>query len=110
MLSTPKEEIAAALEYTKPIESIYDYAYDDENTYKIEKINTGKDESSQIVDKIAIKELLGKLDLKEKEIIILRYFKDRTQTQVAKVLGISQVQVSRIEKKILNEMRAKLTC
>ena len=43
-----------------------------------------------------------------KEIILLRYYKDKTQTQVAKILGISQVQVSRIEKKILNSMKVKL--
>ena len=44
-----------------------------------------------------------------KEIILLRFFKEKTQTEVAKILGISQVQVSRIERKILNEMKAKLT-
>ena len=42
------------------------------------------------------------------QLIMLRYFKDKTQTEVAKILGISQVQVSRIEKKILNRMREKL--
>lgn len=110
ILNTPKEEIAAALEYTKPLESIYDYVYDSEDTYKIEKINTNKDEPSQIVDRLAIKELLENLDNKEKKIIVLRYFKDKTQTQVANILGISQVQVSRLEKKILSNMKAKLVC
>ena len=46
---------------------------------------------------------------REKEIILLRFFKEKTQTEVAKILGISQVQVSRIERKILNEMKTKLT-
>ena len=90
------------------MESIYDYAYSDEDTYKIEKICFGKDEANQIVDKLTIKELLNSLNTKEKEIIVLRYFRDRTQSQVAKILGISQVQVSRLEKRILNNMKMKL--
>ena len=48
------------------------------------------------------------MDTKSRQIIILRYFKDKTQIQVAKMLGISQVQVSRIEKKVLGEMRKQL--
>ena len=52
--------------------------------------------------------MIEKLDFREKEIIKLRYFKDKTQTQVAKILGISQVHVSRIEKKILNDFKDKL--
>jgi len=45
---------------------------------------------------------------RDKQVILLRYFKDKTQTDVAKILGISQVQVSRIEKKILGKMKAEL--
>lgn len=109
-LNITKEEIAVALEYTMPIESIYDYAYDDENTYKLEKISSGIDEPSQIVDRLTLKTLIENLDIKEKEIVVLRYFKDKTQSEVAKILGISQVQVSRMEKKILNNMKMKLVC
>ena len=109
-LNITKEEIAVALEYTMPIESIYDYAYDDENTYKLEKISSGIDESTQIVDRLTLKTLIENLDIKEKEIVVLRYFKDKTQSEVAKILGISQVQVSRMEKKILNNMKMKLVC
>lgn len=110
VLKTSKEEIAAALEYTKPLESIYEYAYDDEDTYKIEKINAGPDESSKIVDRLTLKQLIENLETKEKELVLLRYFKDKTQCQVAKILGISQVQVSRMEKKILSNMKTKLVC
>ena len=53
------------------------------------------------IDRIALKEALRSLDNKSRQIIMLRYFKDKTQVQVAKMLGISQVQVSRIEKKVL---------
>ena len=55
------------------------------------------------------KELINKLDKKEKEVIMLRFYKEKTQSQVAKILGITQVQVSRIERRILNSMKLKLT-
>ena len=61
-----------------------------------------------ITEKLALKEALRNLDTKSRQIIVLRYFKDKTQIQVAKMLGISQVQVSRIEKKVLQEMRKQL--
>ena len=63
---------------------------------------------NNMIDKIALKEAINSLDIKSKEIIMLRYFKDKTQIQVAKMLGISQVQVSRIEKKVLVLMRKYL--
>ena len=49
------------------------------------------------------------INLKEKEVIMLRFYKEKTQSQVAKILGITQVQVSRIERRILNSMKLKLT-
>lgn len=58
-----------------------------------------------IVDNLTLKSAIDKLDDRSKKIILLRYYKGRTQMQVAKILGITQVQVSRIEKKILNEMK-----
>ena len=65
-------------------------------------------EDKNITEKLALKEALRNLDTKSRQIIVLRYFKDKTQIQVAKMLGISQVQVSRIEKKVLQEMRKQL--
>ena len=62
----------------------------------------------KLVDKICITELIEKLDDREKKLILLRYYKGKTQNEVAKILGVTQVQVSRIEKKILNSMRLKL--
>ena len=61
-----------------------------------------------ITDKIFLKELINSLNNREKEIIVLRYYKEKTQTEVAKILGITQVQVSRIEKRILSSMRSHL--
>lgn len=112
-LNVTKEEIAVALDSERQIESIQEDAYSSKDgegkTSKIEKISTGTDEASKIVDKICIRELINNLDNREKEIILLRYFKEKTQTEVAKILGITQVQVSRIERKILFNMKAKLS-
>ena len=58
-----------------------------------------------LIDKLLIKELVGNLDEREQKIIVLRYFRDKTQSEVANLLGISQVQVSRIEGKILNKFK-----
>lgn len=62
----------------------------------------------KIVDNLTLKNAIDKLDDRSKKIILLRYYKGRTQTQVAKILGITQVQVSRIEKKILSEMKQSI--
>lgn len=61
-----------------------------------------------ITNKIVINELIKKLEKREQEVILLRFYKEKTQSQVAKILGITQVQVSRIERKILNNMKMKL--
>ena len=66
------------------------------------------DEEAQNVDLIDLKAAIRDLEDRERQIIVLRYFKDMTQQQIAKTLGISQVQVSRIEKKVLNRMREKM--
>lgn len=112
-LKISKEEITMALDSARPVDSIEDAQYRDNKTDKtvniLEKISTGKDEQTEIVNKIAIKNLINELDEKEKEIIMLRYYKQKTQMQVSKILGITQVQVSRIERKVLENMKRKLT-
>ncbi len=113
ILEVSKEEIAVALDSDRQIESIQEDAYNSEKgeqkMSKLERISTGRDEASMIIDKICIKQLIERLDNREKEIILLRYYKEKTQAEVAKILGITQVQVSRIEKKILTSMKVKLT-
>ena len=76
----------------------------------IDKVGNGKDEAGMVIDRIALRQLIENLDKREKELILLRFYKEKTQSEVAKVLGITQVQVSRIEKKILKSMKLKLTC
>ena len=101
-----------ALDSSKPITSIEDANYRDCKTDKtislLEKIDSGKDEASIISDRLTVQQLINNLDDKDKKIIMLRYFNEKTQTQVAKILGITQVQVSRTEKKILNKMKEEL--
>ena len=111
-LRISKEEITMALDSTKPVDSIESAKYTDNKTDKtvsiLEQISTGKDEQTEITNRITIKNLINELDDKEKEIIMLRYYKQKTQMQVSKILGITQVQVSRIERKVLEKMKKKL--
>ena len=101
-----------ALDSARPVDSIEEAQYRDNKTDKtisiIEKISTGKDEQTEITNKIVIKNLIEELNDREKEIIMLRYYKQKTQMQVSKILGITQVQVSRIERKILDNMKKQL--
>ena len=57
---------------------------------------------------MALREVISELDDREKQIILLRFYKEQTQSQVGKILGITQVQVSRIEKKVLERMKLRL--
>ena len=72
------------------------------------KSSNEKDENEKLLNNMLLKQLLNELGEEEKQLIELRYFREMTQMQVAKILGISQVQVSRTEKKILLKMRQKL--
>ena len=111
ILKISKEEIAMALESERPLESINEESYDNESNgeTKISKISNGKDETAILIDKICINNLINELEAREKQIILLRYYRGKTQTEVAKLLGITQVQISRIEKKILLGMREKIS-
>lgn len=107
ILELPEENIYIAMEAQKTIESINAKVGDDDREI-IDLLIDDEDEQSKLVDKITIRELIKKLSLRDREIINLRYFKDKTQAQVAKILGISQVHVSRIEKRILSEFKKNL--
>lgn len=112
-LKIQKEDAIIAMESTNAVESM-DAATNTENKEGkqmtiFDKISTGKNEEEIITNRMVVNQLINELHDRDKEIILLRFFKEKTQTEVAKILGISQVQVSRIERKILNEMKAKLT-
>ena len=105
-----KEEILFALESSASMQYLYEVIHQDDGSpvLLIDKLSENAIEDKNITEKLALKVALRNLDTKSRQIIVLRYFKDKTQIQVAKMLGISQVQVSRIEKKVLQEMRKQL--
>lgn len=112
ILKVPKEDIILAIESAQTTESIENAKYSNSKSNKdlnlIDTLSTNKDEANLITNKITVQRLIERLGEREKKIILLRFFKDKTQSEVAKILGISQVQVSRIEKKILEGMRNEL--
>ena len=107
ILELPVSVIKTAREASKKVESINEKIGEDGDEI-VDFLKDKKDEQSKIVDKLTVTDLISKLNDREKLIIDLRYFKDKTQSQVAKILGISQVHVSRIEKKILLDFKEKL--
>lgn len=105
-----KDDILLAMESLNSLQYLYDTIHQEDGApvLLIDKLSEKSDENIDMLDKIALKQALSSLDDDSRKIIMLRYFKDKTQVQVAKMLGISQVQVSRIEKKVLKIMREKL--
>ena len=129
------EEIAVAIEANRDVDSIYRPVYQPEGKeiYLIDQVvagenasvgyvsrtaavrgNTGEADSGvdaekeKVINHVLLEQLLGTLEEKERRLITLRYYEDKTQTQVAAELGISQVQVSRLEKKILLRLRQEV--
>lgn len=111
-LDISSEELVMAMEAGCTPESLYSTIGEGDNApiLLIDRVN-GEDSSHEIdlIDKIALRQILDALKPRERQIIILRYFKEKTQVQIAKMLGISQVQVSRIEKKILEDIKRKIS-
>lgn len=103
---TPSD-LAIALEANVAPESLYkEINENDKSTgYLIDKIAKNTDTEEEILDKISLNEAIKALDEREKKIIILRYFRGKTQSEIAASIGISQVQVSRLEKKILGRLK-----
>lgn len=104
-----KEDIILALgAQAKPL-SLYENVKDgqDKPIELIDKIAC-EDKEDDFLDMIMLKRMIQELDERERKVIILRYFSDRTQSEIAKLLGVSQVQVSRIENKIVNKLKLKM--
>ena len=104
-----KEEVILALESNVIVTSIYETeSNDDDGITTMEKLSDGIDEQTLISNKIVLTELINNLNEQEKQIILLRYFRGKTQKEVGKIMGVNQVQISRIERRILDLMRKKL--
>ena len=109
-MNVSSEDLVMAFEAGCTPESLYSTIGEGDNSpiLLIDRINGDNNSEVDLIDKIAIRQILDTLDTRERQIIILRYFKEKTQVQIAKLLGISQVQVSRIEKKILKDIKIKM--
>ena len=88
---------------------------DEEGEYKDEKTTTlaeklpSKDDPDDMIDRMVLREAIEKLNERDKKIVVLRYFRDMTQSEVAKAIGVSQVQISRIESRIISQFKHDLT-
>ena len=107
ILKISPEEVAAAAESAAEVESIYRPVYQGDGTdiSLADRIPRKDDPQERLMDRIFLEEMLKKLEPGEKRLICMRYFQDMTQTEIAGILGISQVQVSRMEKRILETLR-----
>ena len=110
------EYVVLAMDAGREVESIYRTVYqsDGNEIYLLDMIKEGQqagssyttqDEGEIVLDRMLLEQLMNKLDTKERMLIRLRFYENKTQMQVAKYLGMSQVQVSRLEKKLLLRMR-----
>lgn len=108
-LNTPREEVVLALESAVEPISLYEPVYSDsgDTVYVMDQVGDGNDESAWL-EEIALKEALGALNEREKHILHLRFFKGLTQIEVSQEIGISQAQVSRLEKAALGRIKKEL--
>ncbi len=84
--------------------SIYEKTDDDSSRSLLDKLQTGENDEEKL-DRMMLKQVIGELPPRDKKIILLRYFADKTQSEVARALNVSQVQISRLESKILVKLR-----
>lgn len=96
------EQLLEAFEASAGAESIY---FDNDGKERGERLKA-TDCEADIINKVLVHGLLEQLDSRERQIIVLRFFKDKTQSDVAKIIGVSQVQISRIEKAVLKKLRS----
>lgn len=106
-IESSPDEIIYAMEAVRAPTSIYDVIYenDDNPILLIDMVSEEYSQEDEAMVRLTLKDLLSKLEKRERTIIVMRYFQDKTQSEIAKLLDISQVQVSRIEKRILKKMR-----
>ena len=102
------EDIALALDASRPHVSIYEPVYGDEGEALVmDRITAEEDGTDTALDRVLLQQLMEILDSREKKIVVMRYFRDKTQSEIAAYLGISQVQVSRLENRIMEKLRER---
>ena len=104
-----KEELVMALEASGEVESLYKPVYqkDGNEVPLLEKLEEKESQEEKVLNKMLLSKLLEELDKEERQLIYMRYFANKTQMEIGQALGISQVQVSRMEKRILKRMRER---
>lgn len=109
-MQVDKEELVLALEAGAEIESLHKTIYqkDGHEIQLLDKLEEKEEREEAVLNRMLLSQLLEQLRPEERQLIYLRYFANKTQTEVGKILGISQVQVSRMEKRLLEEMREKI--
>lgn len=109
-LGFPVEELVMTMESAVEVESLHKTIYQGEGTEisLMDKLPETKNQQELLLDRILLEEMLNTLEERERKLIHMRYFQEKTQTEIADMLGISQVQVSRMEKRILEKLRGKL--
>jgi len=110
VLQISEEELVAAMEAGAEVESLHQTIYkgDCNSISLMDKIEEKEDKQEMLLNRMLLEEVLGSLEGKERELIYKRYFQEKTQTIIANEMGMTQVQVSRMEKKILLGLRGKL--
>jgi RNA polymerase sporulation-specific sigma factor len=107
-LDISQEDVVMSQEAIRSPSSIHETVYENDGDPITLLDQISDKEETKWFDKIALRDAVGHLQERERLIVYLRYFKDQTQSEVAKRLGISQVQVSRLEKKILNDIKGQM--
>lgn len=104
-LQMSPEDIVFAMEAVRSPVSIYEPAFDDDNSKTLLIDTMSEHDDNEMIDSILLKEMIQRLDPKERQLIMLRYYSDKTQMEIAEVLGVSQVQVSRLITKTINKLK-----
>ena len=109
-MGVEKEELVMAMEANAEVESLHKTIYqkDGHEIQLMDKLKEQEAREDKVLDRMLLKELLEQLGKEERQLIFLRYFANKTQTEVGEIMGISQVQVSRMEKKILKKLREQI--
>ena len=105
-----KETLVLAMEASSEVESLQKTIYqgDGNEILLMDKVVEEEEREEKILNTMLLRQLLGELGERERELLSLRYFGNKTQGEVGKMMGISQVQVSRMEKRILQDLRKRL--
>ena len=108
-LEVNPDDLLMALDAGREVESLYQTIHKGERepVFLIDKLSEKNAEQVSLDDNIAIRQIIASLKPKEQQIVFMRYFHDKTQSEIAKEIGVSQVQISRLEKRILKTMRER---